>query len=158
METKGGFYITQIKHLQNRIFEKLLNAYDLNISGGQGRILFVLWKNRELMTLKEISRQTSLAKNTTSIIVDGMVSKGMVKKIADQDDKRKSWVDLTDKTNKMMQKYEEVSDIMGQLFYEGFSKKEQDELEAYLERILLNLKKLDDRTAEQLISLKNTHF
>lgn len=24
METKGGFYITQIKQLQNRIFERLL--------------------------------------------------------------------------------------------------------------------------------------
>ena len=31
METKGGFYITQIKHLQERIFDKLLIEYGLDI-------------------------------------------------------------------------------------------------------------------------------
>lgn len=43
-ETKGGFYITQIKQLQDRIFERLLLENGIEISGGQGRILFILWK------------------------------------------------------------------------------------------------------------------
>ena len=43
LETKGGFYITQIKQLQDRIFERLLLENGIEISGGQGRILFVLW-------------------------------------------------------------------------------------------------------------------
>ena len=42
METRGGFYITQIKQLQDRIFEKLLAQSGIEVSGGQGRILFVL--------------------------------------------------------------------------------------------------------------------
>lgn len=37
METKGGFYITQIKQLQDRIFERLLVENGIEISGGQGR-------------------------------------------------------------------------------------------------------------------------
>ena len=45
METKGGFYISQIKQLQDRIFERMLSENGIEISGGQGRILFVLWKN-----------------------------------------------------------------------------------------------------------------
>ncbi len=158
METRGGFYITQIKYLQERIFEKLLNAYELNISGGQGRILFVLWKNQEPMTVGEISKQTSLAKNTVSIIVDGMAEKGIVNKRQDEHDKRKTWVDFTEKTNEMRYKYELVSELMGQLFYEGFSKEEQDEFEAYLLRVLNILQKLDDRSADELIALKKTHI
>ena len=44
METKGGFYITQIKQLQGRIFERLLAENDIELSEGQGRILYILWK------------------------------------------------------------------------------------------------------------------
>ena len=36
METRGGFYITQIKQLQDRIFERLLIENGIEISGGQG--------------------------------------------------------------------------------------------------------------------------
>lgn len=61
METKGGFYISQIKQLQDRIFERMLNENGIEISGGQGRILFVLWK-KDHLTISEISEQTSLAK------------------------------------------------------------------------------------------------
>ena len=79
METNGGFYITQIKQLQSRIFERLLLENDIAISSGQGRILFILWKNDNL-TVTEISQKTSLAKNTVSIVVDGMVQKGILER------------------------------------------------------------------------------
>lgn len=79
METKGGFYITQVKQLQDRIFERLLLENGIEISGGQGRILFVLWKT-DHMTISEISEKTSLARNTVSIVVDGMVRKGIVER------------------------------------------------------------------------------
>lgn len=68
METRGGFYITQIKQLQDRIFERLLLENGIEISGGQGRILFILWKNDHL-TISEISEKTSLAKNTVSVVM-----------------------------------------------------------------------------------------
>jgi len=49
LETKGGFYITQIKQLHDRIFERLLLENGMEISGGQGRILFILWQ-RDYLT------------------------------------------------------------------------------------------------------------
>ncbi len=91
METKGGFYITQIKQLQDRIFEKLLIENGIEISSGQGRILFVLWKEDHL-TVSEISRQTSLAKNTVSIVIDGMVQKGLLERTINPEKDRKSVV------------------------------------------------------------------
>ena len=79
METKGGFYITQIKQLQDRIFERLLLENGIEISGGQGRILFILWKTDNL-TISEISEKTCLAKNTVSVVINGMVNKGIVER------------------------------------------------------------------------------
>ncbi|MCI8772539.1 MAG: MarR family transcriptional regulator [Lachnospiraceae bacterium] len=134
METKGGFYITQIKQLQDRIFEKLLIENGIEISSGQGRILFVLWKEDHL-TVSEISRQTSLAKNTVSIVIDGMVQKGLLERTINPENRRQTIISLTEYAKSMREKYEAVSEQMGVLFYQGFSEKELKEFEGYLVRI-----------------------
>ena len=135
MDTNGGFYITQIKQLQSRIFERLLLENDIAISSGQGRILFILWKNDHL-TISEISQKTSLAKNTVSIVVDGMVQKGILERNINPDNRRQTIISLTEYAKNMKEKYEEVSQEMNTLFYQGFSDKERMEFESYLARIL----------------------
>ena len=95
LETRGGFYITQIKQLQERIFERLLLENGIEISGGQGRILFVLWKTDHL-TISEISKKTSLAKNTVSVVINGMVKKGIVERNTNPDNRRQAIVSLTE--------------------------------------------------------------
>ena len=138
METKGGFYITQIKQLQERIFEKLLSDYGIEISGGQGRILFILWKTNHL-TITQLSQETSLAKNTVSIIVDGMVKRGILERNINDSNRRQTIISLTDYAQSMKKKYEIVSQQMNTLFYQGFTEKEQKEFEQYLSRILATL-------------------
>lgn len=143
METRGGFYITRIKHLQARIFEKLLTENGLEISGGQGRILFVLWKEDNL-TVSEISQKTSLAKNTVSIIVDGMVQKGILARNINPANRRQTIISLTEYAKALQEKYEQVSQQMNYLFYQGFSDREREEFEGYLARILDTLTQFED--------------
>ena len=138
METKGGFYITQIKQLQDRIFERLLLENGIEISGGQGRILFILWKTDHL-TISEISRKTSLAQNTVSVVIDGMVHKGIVERNINPNNRRQAIVSLTEYAKSLQAKYEAVSQQMNLLFYQGFSEKEQRQFENYLARILETL-------------------
>ncbi len=138
METKGGFYITQIKQLQDRIFERLLLENGIEISGGQGRILFVLWKTDNL-TISEISEKTSLAKNTVSVVINGMVNKGIVERNINPQNRRQTIVSLTEYAKSLQAKYEVVSQQMNTLFYQGFSEKEQRQFEQYLARILATL-------------------
>ncbi len=138
METKGGFYITQIKQLQDRIFEKMLIENGIEISGGQGRILFILWKTDKL-TISEISQKTSLAKNTVSVVVDGMVNKGILERNINPDNRRQTIISLTDYAKSLKEKYEIVSQQMNTLFYQGFSEEEQRQFEEYLARILETL-------------------
>ncbi len=138
METKGGFYITQIKQLQDRIFERLLFENGIEISGGQGRILFILWKTDNL-TISEISEKTSLAKNTVSVVINGMVKKGIVERNINPNNRRKTIVSLTAYAKSLQEKYEIVSEQMNELFYYGFSEEEQRQFERYLARILETL-------------------
>ena len=140
METKGGFYISQIKQLRDRIFERMLSENGIEISGGQGRILFVLWK-KDHLTISEISEQTSLAKNTVSVVVDGMVRKGIVERETNPSNRRQTIISLTDYAQSMREQYEAVSQQMNQLFYQGFSEQEQKEFESFLARILKTLTK-----------------
>lgn len=138
METKGGFYITQIKQLQDRIFERLLLENGIEISGGQGRILFILWKTDHL-TISEISEKTSLAKNTVSVVINGMVNKGIVARTINPENRRQTIISLTDYAKSLQEKYEVVSEQMNTLFYQGFSEDEQKQFEHYLSRILNTL-------------------
>ena len=138
METKGGFYITQIKQLQDRIFERLLLENGIEISGGQGRILFILWKTDNL-TMSEISEKTSLAKNTISVVINGMVNKGIVERNITPQNRRQTIVSLTEYARSLQVKYEAVSQQMNTLFYHGFTEKEREQFEVYLARILETL-------------------
>lgn len=138
METKGGFYISQIKQLQGRIFEKMLADKGLAIHGGQGKILFILWK-KDHLTVSELSEQTSLAKNTVSIVIDGMVTKGLVERKINPDNRRQTIISLTPHARSMEVLYEEVSQQMNSLFYTGFETEEKDYFEGCLERIISTL-------------------
>lgn len=113
METKGGFYITRIKQIQDRIFERLLLENGIEISGGQGRILFILWKTDHL-TISEISEKTSLAKNTVSVVIDGMVKKGIVERNINPENRRQTVVSLTEYAKTLESEYEAVS---GQIIF-----------------------------------------
>ena len=106
------------------------------------------------MTINEISKETSLAKNTTSIICEGMVTKGMIRKREDDQDRRRIFVEFTDKMYEMKNKYEEVSNIMGKLFYKDFPLQDQVIFESYLQKILITLQELDHYTASELVDLE----
>lgn len=143
METKGGLYITQIKQVSGRIFDRLLQQNGIEISGGQGRILFLLWK-KDRLTMTEISRQTALAKNTITVVIDGMVKKGIVLREQNPENRREMIISLTDRARALQEKYELVSQQMNAMFYEGFSPEEQRQFEAYLLRILTTLTRIED--------------
>ena len=138
VETKGGFYITQIKQLQDRIFERLLLENGIELSGGQGRILFVLWK-KDNLTISKISEETSLAKNTVSVVINGMVNKGIVARNINPQNRRQTIISLTEYAKNLQEKYEVVSEQMNALFYQGFTEDEQKQFEQYLVRILKTL-------------------
>lgn len=151
METKGGFYIAQIKQLQDRVFNRLLDEEGIDITGSQGRILFILWKE-DALSLTEISERVSLAKNTVTVIVDRMVAKGVLQRDADLHDRRQAVISLTDKAKAMRNDYEKVSQRMNSLFYEGFTEDERQAFENYLARILGTLKDAEndqEKTCEE---------
>ncbi|MDF2723470.1 MAG: radical mobile pair system MarR family transcriptional regulator [Paenibacillus sp.] len=139
-ETRGGFYISQIKQLSSRIFERLLreNAIE-DFNGAQGRILYVLWQ-KDNVTISELGEKTSLAKTTLTSMLDRMAEQGHIARNPDLADRRQIRIVLTPKAKALHTAYDSVTAQMNELFYKGFSDEEIAQFDHMLARVLQNLK------------------
>jgi MarR family transcriptional regulator, organic hydroperoxide resistance regulator len=143
-ETRGGFYISQIKQLSNRIFERLLKENDIeDFNGAQGRILFVLWQEDNL-SITELGEKTSLAKTTLTSMLDRMAEQGHIERNPDPKDRRQTRIILTAQAKALSENYDKVSAQMNQLFYKGFSEAEITQLDNMLAKVLHNLKQYEE--------------
>lgn len=139
MESRTGFLISQIKQVQSRIFQRLLQDCGVEeFNGPQGRILYVLWQKDEV-PIVELSQKTGLAKNTLTAMLGRMEDAGLIERKTAESDKRQSLIVLTEKARDLQQKYDEVSQKMNEVFYKGFSGDEVLMMDSYLDRILANL-------------------
>jgi DNA-binding MarR family transcriptional regulator len=144
IKTNGGLLISQVKQVQDRVFDTLLKNYGIDeFNGAQGRILYILWQ-KDNLPIVELSRRTALAKTTLTSMLDRMESNGFLLRSYDKTDRRQIRILLTDKAKAMNQKYEEVSGAMIKLFYKSFTESEIEILEQFLERILFNLKEVNE--------------
>ena len=139
MDMNGGFLITKIKQLGDRIFEKILSEKNIDaFNGAQGRILYVLWQE-DGIPIRALSDRCGLAITSLTTMLERMEKQGLITRLQDTKDKRKTLLYLTDKAHELKQDYDSVSLRMGQIYYQGFSEEEIVRFEGYLDRINRNL-------------------
>ena len=139
MRTNGGFQISKIKQLGDRVFEKILTAQGIEaFNGAQGRILYVLWQE-DGVPIKTIAERCGLAITSLTTMLERMEKSGLIIRQQDSGDKRKALIFLTDKAKALKEDYDAVSDRMSAIFYQGFTEEEIRNFEERLERIRLNL-------------------
>lgn len=137
-QREGGFLVTQIHHLGRRVFTELMKKHDIEIGPGQGRILFALLQ-KDGVPMKELSKRTLLRKSTMSELLDNLERAGYVERVQSTVDRRKTLIQLTDKTRRFQNTYIKLSAEMTKIFYRGFVPEEIDTFESFLRRILANL-------------------
>ena len=63
MEMNGGFLVTKIKQLGDRIFEKILSEKNIDaFNGAQGRILYVLWQ-KDGISIRSLSTKCGFVRS-----------------------------------------------------------------------------------------------
>ena len=135
MKTNGGFLVTKIKQLGDRIFERILAEKNIDaFNGAQGRILYVLWQE-EGVPIKIISEKSGLAITSLTTMLERMEKNGLISRKTDEADKRKTLLFLTDKAKELKEAYDSVSNEMGNIYYRDFTDKEILQFEEYLNRI-----------------------
>ena len=139
MKTNGGFLVTKIKQLGDRVFEKILGEKNIDaFNGAQGRILYVLWQ-KDGIPIKSLSEKCGLAITSLTTMLERMENHGLISRVQAETDKRKTLLYLTEKSRSLKSEYDAVSEKMSAIYYEGFSDKEVTQFEHYLERIRKNL-------------------
>lgn len=145
MKTNGGFLVTKIKQLGDRIFERILAEKNIDaFNGAQGRILYVLWQE-DGVPIKIISEKSGLAITSLTSMLERMEKNGLISRKTDEADKRKTLLFLTDKAKELKEAYDSVSNEMGNIYYRDFTDKEILQFEEYLNRIRVNLEEWSDK-------------
>ena len=141
MRINGGFQVSKIKQLGDRIFEKILAKRGIEaFNGAQGRILYVLFQE-DGVPIKTVSGKCGLAITSLTTMLERMDKGGLILRRQDSADKRKTLLFLTDKARNLEQDYIAVSEEMGDIYYQGFTADEVKAAEEYLNRIRLNLER-----------------
>ena len=141
MEGNGGFLVSRVKQVSGRLLERVLAERGIDaFNGAQGRILYVLWQG-DGVPISELSRQTGLAMTTLTSMLDRMETAGLVRRDRDGKDRRKVRIVLTDEARGLQRDFDEVSEELNAIHYEGFSEDEITQLEDYLRRVLANVER-----------------
>ena len=149
MKSNSGFYISRIKQINTRLLNKLLAQKNITaFNGEQGRILHVLWENDGISN-QELSRKSGLAMSSLTTMLERMEEKKLLIRKDCPKDKRRCLLFLTEHANSLKKEYDEISEKMTRLFFEGISEVERLAFEKTLENVLHNLEK-----AEQEFSKK----
>ena len=139
MKVNGGFLVTKIKQLGDRIFEKILREKNIGaFNGAQGSILYVLWQE-DGISIGSLSIKCGLAVTSLTTMLERMENQGLIRRVQSETYKRKTLLFLTEKAHALKDEYYSVSDKMGSIYYKGFSEEEITQFEEYLDRIRKNL-------------------
>ena len=143
MKSNSGFYISRIKQVNTRLLNKFLAQKNITaFNGEQGRILHVLWENDRISN-RELSKKSGLAMSSLTTMLERMEEKKLLERRVDENDKRKILIFLTDYAKSLKSEYDEISDKMTEISFEGISNEERLAFEAILEKVLYNFEKAE---------------
>ena len=149
MKSNSGFYISRIKQINTRLLNKLLAQKNITaFNGEQGRILHVLWENDGISN-QELSKRSGLAMSSLKTMLERMEEKNLLTRKGCPKDKRKCLLFLTEYANSLKKEYDEISDKMTKLSFEGISEDERLAFEKTLENVLHNLEKAEQKFSKK---------
>ena len=145
MKSNSEFYISRIKQVNTRLLNKFLAQKNITaFNGEQGRILHVLWENDGISN-RELSKKSGLAMSSLTTMLERMEEKKLLERRVDENDKRKILIFLTDYAKSLKSEYDEISDKMTEISFEGISDEERLAFEATLEKVLYNFEKAEQK-------------
>ena len=143
MKSNSGFYISRIKQVNTRLLNKFLAQKNITaFNGEQGRILHVLWENDGISN-RELSKKSGLAMSSLTTMLERMEEKKLLERRVDENDKRKILIFLTDYAKSLKSEYDEISDKMTEISFEGISNEERLAFDTTLEKVLYNFEKAE---------------
>ena len=124
-----------------RFIEKRLKDHELyNLVPSYGNILTVLYDHDGKMTMKGIADLLGKEKSTITSLVNKLEGLGYVNKVKSQEDRRTTFVCLTQKGKAIEKKFEAISRDLQERAYSNFTETEKEEFLSILKKLNQNFK------------------
>ncbi|WP_432667427.1 MarR family transcriptional regulator [Wukongibacter baidiensis] len=117
--------ISMITRIRGEVFDYIeseLVRYGIEgLVVSHGNILNILYGNEGKLTMKEIAEGINRSKSTVTQLIDKLIKFEYVKKEQSSEDKRYSFIILTEKGWGIKPYFEEISDNVINMFFKGFT-------------------------------------
>ncbi len=130
--------IQVLKKVADNLFIKVSKETDLN--SNEIRVLLFLYKNEKLDIATNIVENLMISKSHVSYSVETLRNKKYIKRIQDNNDKKKFHLKLTKKAEKIIQIFEKEQNQLLEQLFQGISVNEKDQFIKICNKILENAK------------------
>lgn len=134
--------ISKISNIRSKVFDYIeCELKRRGIEGlvvSHGNILDILYDNNGKLTMKEISKGINRSKSTVTQLVDKLLKDGYVTKESSPEDKRFSYIVLTEKGLNIKKDFREISDDVIREFFKDFKEEEAETFLLLLDRVINN--------------------
>ncbi len=133
------YFISKTKKKMVKFIEKKLYEKELyNLVPSYGNILTVLYDHNGMLSMKQIGTLLGKEKSTITVIVDKLEKLGYVIKIKSENDRRSTFVCLTEMGKDIEKKFEEISFDVQRTAYNNFTQEEKSEFLRLLKKMNQN--------------------
>ncbi|WP_291637693.1 MarR family winged helix-turn-helix transcriptional regulator [Clostridium sp.] len=121
------YFISKTKKKMTKFIEKALKEKGLDdLAPSYGNVLTVLYNNNGRLSMNQIGQIIGKDKSTITALVNKLSNLGYVKKEKCIEDRRVTYITLTEKGNAIEGKVNDISEKVNLIAYKNFSKKEKD--------------------------------
>ncbi|MGH4137723.1 MarR family winged helix-turn-helix transcriptional regulator [Clostridium sp.] len=121
------YFISKTKKKMTGFIEKALKEKGLDdLAPTYGNILTVLYNNNGRLGMNQIGKTIGKDKSTITALVNKLSNLGYVKKEKCIEDRRVTYIILTEKGRSIEDKVNDISGKVNLIAYKNFSKKEKD--------------------------------
>lgn len=140
-EIRIGLKIRSLNNLIRRYFEFSSHRKEIEtVTGNNGWIIGYLSKNTDKdIFQKDLEEHFTIARSTASKVLSLMERKGLIRREAVERDARLKKIVLTEKAHKIEDMMRQDAERMEQTLIQGFSAKELQTLDTFIERMKSNI-------------------
>lgn len=134
-----GFLIAKARNVLKNEFEKELKPYSLSYAH---RVILIRLCEKDGLTQKDLAKDTYFEQSNLTLMLDKLELKGLVKRIAKENDRRAYIITITPEGKKLRDPLVKMGEDVMDKALNGLSEKQKGELSNMLQLVYENLKNI----------------
>jgi DNA-binding MarR family transcriptional regulator len=133
------YFISKTKKKMNKFIETKLKESGIDdLVPSYGNIMTVLYDHNGSLSMKDIGNLLGKEKSTITTLVNKLEKLGYIKKVKSTEDRRSTYVQLTEKGKLVEHNFGDISKSVHDTAYRNFTKEEKIELLRLLKKLNQN--------------------